>query len=626
MWLKDKAEQSLGNKIMLIIAVVAIISFLSVIFILNHLVSDRIFNLVDDSTLGVVDHHAMFIGAWLDERRDQIRDYSTSGRVSSMDWERAEPFLLEKHEYYGDVFERFFVADTEGDYNATDGGSGNISERDYFPDLMAGEAILSQPLESLETGTSTLVMAAPVMADGEIVGAAGGNIRVNQLDELIADFDVGHERAYSYLINDDGQIISHPNDELDFDTNLAELPGLEEASQSILTEESGMVEYNFEGEDFFAYYSEVPNSDGWKLVSRVPDEFITGPIANVRNLLLILLMIVLAILLATGYKIGNYISGTLANLTEFSEEVASKNLKAQIDTDLAEREDEVGDLASSLNKMSNNLKSIVMTISDNIEDMSAYSEELSASAEEGNASIETTSDLIQNMSAGIEEISASSQEVASFSEDAKYKTQDGNQYIVNTLNNMGEINQVVDETVDVINNLENTSEEIGEIIDLIMDIAEQTNLLALNASIEAARAGEHGQGFAVVAEEIRQLASQTSDSTDKIANLVNKTQSQSQEGIKKIKEVESKTKAGSEVAQKTEQAFAEIKSSIEETSLQIEQTASSTNELAQNSDQIISATEDISSMSDEISYSSQELAQMAQKLQTLIAEFEVDNN
>lgn len=272
---------------------------------------------------------------------------------------------------------------------------------------------------------------------------------------------------------------------------------------------------------------------------------------------------------------------------------------------------------------SNQLKDIREQIQDYVENLSSYSEQLSAAASINNSSIEETNDLIQNMSAGIEEISASSQEVASFSENTNVKAQEGGQSVKETINQIKDINQVVNEAVEVINNLDSTSEEIGEIVDLITNIAEQTNLLALNASIEAARAGEHGKGFAVVAEEIRQLSNETAESAKKIIALIDKVQDQSKEGINKIKEVEEKAIIGEEVARKTESAFSDIESSVEETSIQVEQTASATNDLATSTEDIIHATEDMKEMSDEIDDSSDELVEMMQSLQVLIAELDV---
>ncbi|WP_051412233.1 methyl-accepting chemotaxis protein [Halonatronum saccharophilum] len=346
-------------------------------------------------------------------------------------------------------------------------------------------------------------------------------------------------------------------------------------------------------------------------------------IAQTGRIIIVIAIFLFIILGTLLYRISNSITKPLELTVDQCEKMAKGDFRDELSEEWTKREDEIGRLAKGFNRISYAMKGILKNIIDNIEGLSAYSEELSASSEEGNASIETTKGLIENMSAGIEEISASAQEVASFSQEASGQTGIGNDNIEETLDSIERINRSIEVTVEVIKELDNNSQEIGQIVELITNIAEQTNLLALNAAIEAARAGEHGRGFAVVADEIRELASETSKATDQIAGLINKTQNQSNKVLNSIEKVSEEAKEGKEVVQKTGNVFRDIQVSVEETSTQIEQTARATGELAENGDRVMSATDDISSMSHEITHSAQELAQMAQNLQNLIGEFEV---
>ena len=284
---------------------------------------------------------------------------------------------------------------------------------------------------------------------------------------------------------------------------------------------------------------------------------------------------------------------------------------------------EFGELARSFNQAVERQHNLISNLLDNIEDLSAYSEELSASAEEGNATIENTNQLVENISANIEEISASTEEVTSFAQESTSKTETGTKDINQTLNSINDINQAADEALEIINDLDETSKEIGGIIEMITNIAEQTNLLALNAAIEAARAGEAGQGFAVVAEEIRELSEDTNQATQKISGLIERTQNKSDNGLEAVKKVKKQADKGEGIAQETKKVFEEIKDASNQTAQQIEQTANATQDLAEKSDQVRSNTNDIKDMSIEISKSSQELSEMAQDLQRLIDKFEI---
>ncbi|SJZ56689.1 methyl-accepting chemotaxis protein [Selenihalanaerobacter shriftii] len=342
---------------------------------------------------------------------------------------------------------------------------------------------------------------------------------------------------------------------------------------------------------------------------------------QVLKVAIISIVVILILVFLFSSFFSKKITAPIISAMEFITEIANGNLnveKLQVKTN-----DEVGNLIDSLNKMHQKLKEMIGSLVDTTENLSAHSEELSASAQEGNAVIGTSMQNIEEMTASIQQISASSQQVTGIAQEANSKTQVGNEKVAKAEMGMKQINQKIKTTVSTISSLDDKSQEIGQIVELINDIADQTNLLALNAAIEAARAGEHGQGFAVVAEEIRELAEETAKATNEIANLVKETQEKSSSGLKAIKQVENESKKGEEIAIETGQIFTKIKSSIEDTSAHIQQTAASTQDLAKNSDEVMEASEDIENVAQEVANASQELSGMAQELQNLVEEFKL---
>ncbi|BAN69140.1 methyl-accepting chemotaxis protein [endosymbiont of unidentified scaly snail isolate Monju] len=195
----------------------------------------------------------------------------------------------------------------------------------------------------------------------------------------------------------------------------------------------------------------------------------------------------------------------------------------------ADRDDEIGRLAQSLEEMRQRLAEIVCDIRGSSRMLVEGTGRLDSvvatagrNAAEQRLATDQLADTVEQMAASASEIAGRIAEVADAGQKAQDETRGGRESLAGAIGRLGELVRQIEGTSEVIRLLERQSEGITGILDVIRGIAEQTNLLALNAAIEAARAGEQGRGFAVVADEVRTLASRTQSSTEEIQQMIEK--------------------------------------------------------------------------------------------------------
>ncbi|WP_051412256.1 methyl-accepting chemotaxis protein [Halonatronum saccharophilum] len=503
----------------------------------------------------------------------------------------------------------------------------NEITNDYIVNNTFDSERILEPYENLQ-GINVSSLVVPIREGNRVVGNLGIAINFEELQSIIDGFDI-FKSGFGRLLSNEGIVIAHPNQGRRWDTSGDFEGEKEDIYRGVVKEGELFYDDAFSvALDDYVFKSFAPVRVGetqtpWSFGVVAPHEEMFAEVTSLSRRITFISIISFIIISIIIWLITKPIVDRVKRLKGYALIIAKGDFTANISDSLIESKDELGDLARAFKKIQLNMRSVIDNINKTVVNLSSYSQELSASSQEGNATIEATGGLIENMVSSIEEISSNTEEVRRLSEEANYQTDIGNAEIEETVESIKEINRVVNQSVKLIEGLGDKTTEIGDIIVLITKIAEHTNILALNASIEASRAGEYGEGFAVVAEEIRNLATETSDATDKISNLIRQTQEESNRGINKIREVRIKAQDGEKTVQRTGEVFDNIRNSIQETTSKIVSTSKATSTLVQSSSEVNSASEDIKGMSTEISYSAQELAQMAQELQDLVEQFSV---
>lgn len=263
-------------------------------------------------------------------------------------------------------------------------------------------------------------------------------------------------------------------------------------------------------------------------------------------------------------------------------------------------EQSVGGIVSSVSSAAEQLTMSARSLSAASEETASQSVTVAAAAEEATVNVETVASAAEEMSASVAEIRRQAEESAHSAQTASEETQ----------NSVGKVEA-----------LSEAAKRIGDVVTLIEEIAEQTNLLALNATIEAARAGEAGKGFAIVAQEVKTLASQTASATSEIADQINAIQSATSESAASINEVSRVIEAMRATSNSISAAVEEQSGATSEIAINVQEAAKGTRNVTESISSVNAAATESSASSSQVLSASSQLSEQAEQLQAQVSAF-----
>ncbi len=299
------------------------------------------------------------------------------------------------------------------------------------------------------------------------------------------------------------------------------------------------------------------------------------------------------------------------------------------------RKDELGQLLGAMQSMTESLRDLIGRISESIAQVATQADQLSGVAQETSRGVKRQKEetdqaatAVEQMAASVLEVAQSANRASEAAVDADKKTQEGGVLVRKVVIQIDQLKDVVEHSAHSVNKLHSESQQIGKILDVIKAVAEQTNLLALNAAIEAARAGEHGRGFAVVADEVRALASRTQSSATEIEALIGSLQSVADTAVSEMETSFKLTGNTVSLARDASTLLTEVTtavSTIEQMNQQIASTAEEQGSVAENISASVNRVREIGQASAEATRhtasASAELARLGSDLQSVASRF-----